>query len=275
MISNGISVANHNGGEECVDVFKRRVSTREAGALRERGNMNKALTLGAGIGLGTGAMFLLDPDRGKRRRALLRDKIIWAARKTGDAIDTTARDVRNRAHGVAAELQSKLSGTEIDDGTLRERIRSKLGRVVSHPSAVDVMVENGTVTLRGPILASEVSGTESCVKNVLGVKEVRNELEVHDAAEHHPALQGGRERPGHRFEFLQENWSPTARLVAGAAGATLAAYGGSRKDALGAGMGAAGLLLLARGLTNVNLKNMASFTHLTSKGENAKKATVH
>jgi hypothetical protein len=229
--------------------------------------MHKGITFGAGLGLGTAAMFLLDPDRGKRRRALLRDKLAWAARKTAEAIDTTARDVSNRTRGLAAEFQSKLAHEQPDDQVLVERVRAKLGRVVSHPSAINVTARDGCLTLRGPILASELKKTESCVLSVIGVRELSNELEVHDSAENNPALQGGRERAGHRFEFLQENWSPTARLIAGAAGATLAAYGGKRHDGLGAGVGAAGLLLLARGLTNVNLKEMASFT--TSSWGNA------
>ena len=55
--------------------------------------MNKGLTFGAGLGIGSGVMYLLDPDRGKRRRALLRDKFVAATRKTGEGIETTARDL--------------------------------------------------------------------------------------------------------------------------------------------------------------------------------------
>jgi len=73
------------------------------------------------------------------------------------------------------------------------------------------------------------------VKRIRGVNEVVNNLEAHKEAGNHPALQGGRERQGHRFEFLQENWSPAARFVAGAAGVSLAIYGGTRRDVLGAG----------------------------------------
>jgi hypothetical protein len=97
------------------------------------------------------------------------------------------------------------------------------------------------------------------------VKDVINNLESHDAAENHPALQGGRLREGSRVDFMQENWSPATRFIAGALGASLAAYGGTRRDALGAGLGAAGLLLLTRGVTNTGLTNL---WHLGSKQEN-------
>jgi hypothetical protein len=216
--------------------------------------MNKALTFGAGLGLGTGLMYLLDPDRGRRRRALLRDKSVWAARKTGECLEVTARDFRNRSQGIVADIQSRFSSAPVDDAVLVDRVRSKLGRIVSHPSAIQVTAQDGNVTLAGPILAADVPELLACVNRVHGVNEVINNLEVHEEAGNHPALQGGRERPGNRFEFLQENWSPAARVVAGAAGASLAAYGGVRRDALGAGLGAAGLLLMTRGITNTGLK---------------------
>ena len=221
--------------------------------------MNKGLTFGAGLGLGTGIMYLLDPDRGKRRRALLRDKCARAARKTGEGMEVTARDLRNRTQGIITDIQSRFSSEPPDDSVLVERVRSKLGRIVSHPGAVEIIAQNGNVTLQGPILANEVDDLLSCVKHVHGVNDVVNNLEVHEHADNHPALQGGRERQGNRFEFLQENWSPAARFVAGAAGASLAVYGGARRDALGAGLGAAGLLLLTRGITNTEFSRLAGF----------------
>ena len=221
--------------------------------------MNKGLTFGAGLGLGTGLMFLLDPDRGKRRRALLRDKCVSAARKTGEGFEVTARDLRNRTQGIVTDIQSRFSSEPVDDAVLVDRVRSKLGRIVSHPSAVHVTAQNGNVTLGGPILTAEVPELLACVNRVNGVNEVINNLETHDEPGNHPALQGGRERPGDRFEFMQENWSPAARFVAGAAGASLAVYGGARRDALGAGLGAAGLLLLTRGITNTEFKRLAGF----------------
>jgi hypothetical protein len=218
--------------------------------------MNKALTFGAGLGLGTGLMYLLDPDRGRRRRALLRDKGAWALRKTGDCIEVTAHDLRNRAQGIT-HIHS--SSEPVDDRIVAERVRSKLGRVVAHPGAIEVNALNGAVTLSGPILVEEMSELLKCVNGVRGVKQVINNLEAHEQADNHPALQGGRERQGAHFEFFQENWSPAARVLAGAAGASLAAYGGVRRDALGAGLGTAGLLLLTRGITNTGIQRLAGF----------------
>lgn len=141
---------------------------------------------------------------------------------------------------------------------LGDRVRSKIGRIVSHPSAIEVTAENGNTTLSGPVLASEVPHLLSCVKWIGGVKDVNNNLEVHETAGNHPALQGGSARHGGRFELFQENWSPTARLLAGAAGASLAVYGGTRRNALGAGLGAAGLLLTTRAITNTDFSHLAS-----------------
>ena len=218
--------------------------------------MNKGLLLGAG--LGAAAMFLLDPARGKRRRTLVRDKLAMVTRMTGDCIDVTTRDVTNRTRGLISEIKSRISSEQPDDSVLVDRVRSKLGRVVSHPSAINVTAQNGTVTLSGPVLADEVPHLLSCVKWTAGVQDINNNLDVHEEAENHPALQGGRERTGGRFALLQENWSPTARLLAGTAGASLAVYGGVRRNALGAGLGAAGLLLMTRGITNTGLTELAS-----------------
>jgi hypothetical protein len=192
--------------------------------------MNKGLAFGAGLGLGSGLMFLFDPDRGNRRRALLRDKCVWAARKTGEGFEVTARDLRNRTQGLMTEVQSHFSSEPVDDSVLVDRVRSKLGRIVSHPRAINVSAQNGRVTLSGPILTAEVPELMTCVNNMKGVNEVINQLELHEEAGNHPALQGGRERTGERFDLFQNHWSPTTRLL------------------VGAGVGAASILLLKRGM---------------------------
>jgi hypothetical protein len=173
-------------------------------------------------------------------------------------MEVTARDLSNRTRGTIAAIQSRFSSEQPDDSVLVDRVRSRIGRSVSHPAAIEVTAQNGNVTLSGPILAHEVPHLLSCVKWIQGVKDINNNLEVHEEAGNHPALQGGRERQGSRFELFQDNWSPTARLIAGAAGASLAAYGGMRRSALGAGLGAAGLLLTTRAITNTGFGHLAS-----------------
>ena len=60
---------------------------------------NRTLTLIAGASAGAGCMYLLDPDRGQRRRALVRDTMVRAARATGEALEGTWRDARTGAEG--------------------------------------------------------------------------------------------------------------------------------------------------------------------------------
>jgi hypothetical protein len=229
--------------------------------------MNKGLAFSAGVAIGTGVMYLLDPDKGKRRRTVLQDQFRHTLRRTNEGVEKAARDLRNRARGIAAKVESRFTTDEVTDDVLVDRVRSKIGRAVSHPSAIKVSAKDGNITLRGPVLEAEVDSLLRCVRSARGVIDVNNQLEVHEEPGDLPALQGGRQRTGHRFEFMQENWSPAARLIAGAAGASLAVYGGIRRDSLGAGLGTAGLLLLARGISNVELKTMAGL------GNGAEKST--
>lgn len=118
--------------------------------------MNKVTALIGGLGLGAGLMYMLDPDRGKRRRADVGNKVRHLANKTDDAIGKTSRDFANRVSGIVAEGESLFTCGSVSDEVLVARVRSKLGRVVSHPSSIEVAAADGRVILRGPILAKEV-----------------------------------------------------------------------------------------------------------------------
>jgi uncharacterized membrane protein len=135
-------------------------------------------------------------------------------------------------------------------------VRSKVGRLVSHPGALEVTARDGRVTLQGPILAHEVDCLVRGVSSVPGVTGVDNRLDIHQEAGDVPALQGGTERPGERFELMQTNWSPTARFVVGAAGAGLLAYGATRKAPSACVLGTVGLGLIARGMINRPLASL-------------------
>ena len=72
----------------------------------------RALTILAGIGIGAGLMYLLDPDRGNRRRALIRDKMVKLNRQTQETVTGYAKDMQNRAKGMLHEAKSAFEPSE-------------------------------------------------------------------------------------------------------------------------------------------------------------------
>jgi hypothetical protein len=214
--------------------------------------MNQMSRTLACFGLGAGLMYFLDPVSGPRRRAIARDKLNRLAHEARDAADVAARDAANRARGAWAEARSAVAAEAPDDRTLTARVRSHLGRCVSHPRAVAVTADHGRVTLSGPILAGEVEGLFACVAGVPGVRAVDDRLEVHREAGNHPSLQGGVPRTGARSDLFQERWSPTLRVLAGAAGLGLVGNCLSQRDLVSALRGAVGFGLFLRAATNTS-----------------------
>ena len=208
---------------------------------------------------GLGLMYLLDPERGRRRRALLRNKASRGLDAVADAAGKTGRDVRNRAHGLLAEAGLLGGSRAASNEVLEARVRSKIGRIVSHPGSIEVSASGGTVTLAGPVLAREVDDLLSCVSKVRGVVDVDNQLEVHAQAGDVSALQGAGRAAAPRFEFAQENWSPAARLLAGAAGGGIAAIGAKKRGVTGTALGIVGAGLIARAVTNLTLARLLGF----------------
>ena len=206
--------------------------------------------------LGGVAMYLFDPDRGRRRRALVRDKIKHSAHQIECAAAVTSSDIQNRTRGLAAGMKH-LFAERPDSEVLVARVRSKIGRVVSHPSSVEVIADDGIITLRGPILEHEIAPLLSCAASVSGVRRVINELEPHLTAQGVPGLQGGVHRSGGKFELSQKNWSPTARLLTGLGGAAAMLYGLRRRDILSLTVCTTGFGLFVRALTNRELRRVA------------------
>jgi hypothetical protein len=65
------------------------------------------------FGLGALTMYLLDPEQGRRRRALLQDQITHAKKRVRERTEGKARDLSNRAYGVAAEARRAVR-TELE-----------------------------------------------------------------------------------------------------------------------------------------------------------------
>ena len=143
-----------------------------------------------GAAVGAGVMYMLDPDRGNRRRALCRDQFVRAGNKTSTYAGKLSRDLRNRAQGLVAETRARFRHEEVSDDVLVSRVKAELGRHAVHHRALEITADGGRVTLRGPALAGEVDELLGAVKSVRGVNAVEDRLEVHETAAGISSLQG-------------------------------------------------------------------------------------
>jgi hypothetical protein len=107
---------------------------------------------------------------------------------------------------------------DVTDDVLVERVRSKIGRCVSHPRAIEVSAHDGRVVLSGKVLQRESPRLLSAVWGVRGVRGIENQLqaEVGNTPEW-----SGNDRPGELPDLMQANWSPATRLFMGGLGTTL------------------------------------------------------
>jgi hypothetical protein len=204
------------------------------------------------FGLGAGLRYYLDPDRGRSRRARVRDRITHLLTELDDAIEVTAHDLTNRTHGLIAKTRSVFAHDQdpIPDGVVVARVRSKLGRVVSHPRAIRVTARGGHVILEGAVLAREVDRLRAAVASVRGVASVEDRFQVYRRPGDHPALRGGTPRTGEQLELWQKTWSPTMRLLAGTATGVAALGIAGRGKWAGLTLGALGIGLVAHELAD-------------------------
>ncbi len=63
---------------------------------------------GLGVVLGAGLMYLLDPQGGRSRRALARDKAVSLAKTGGTAVGKKSRHLGNRTKGLISEAGSGI-----------------------------------------------------------------------------------------------------------------------------------------------------------------------
>lgn len=218
--------------------------------------MKRHTGLLSGIAVGVVLTYLFDPERGKRRRQLLVDRMVHLGHDVAGALDVTARDAANRSSGLLADARGRFRLDLANDAVLVDRVRSRMGRYVSHPGSIDVTARHGRVTLRGPILKHEVEDLLAAVADVEGVTEVNDELSVREHAGTVPGLQGGIGRTGEHADLLQQNWSPTTRFLAGTAGGALVFFGATHRNAGGVMLGLAGLGLLTRAMTNLGFRRL-------------------
>jgi len=176
--------------------------------------MKSLLSVLSSAGLGATLAYFFDPVSGNRRRAVVRERANKTVRDTRNFWYSARHDLSNRSRGLVEEMRARLVEQQVDDDRLVRRVAAKLGHHMLRAKAVGIIAEDGVVTLQGPVLSSELDAVLRTIRRIPGVKEVRNELEVHetsDIPELETSLQG------------RKKWTPAQRLAIGSAGLILAA----------------------------------------------------
>jgi len=71
--------------------------------------MNKLLGLIVSLAVGAGAAYMLDPERGRHRRALARDKAVAATNRMSEALEGKKRHWANLARRSPAEARGLVA----------------------------------------------------------------------------------------------------------------------------------------------------------------------
>ena len=200
-----------------------------------RSNEIPWLTWIGGLALGALAMYIADPVQGRRRRALLQDKLTHVTHSTSRLMDQTLHDAHNRWSGLQASTMRMLSPRQakpIDDHVLEARVRSRLGRTMSHRHDVEVLAHQGAVTLSGNLDGEEQEKVLKLVAAIPGVESVGGTKQTHT-------------------EKMCSFSARSPLWIAGAAGAGfLTWYALTRRQPLGLLAAATGLGLISRGGTS-------------------------
>lgn len=220
----------------------------------DSGAMLKGLAVLGAAGAGAALMYFLDPHRGRRRRALARDKFNRITRRTTGAVGATSRDLRNRAYGIMAETKSLVSRRQVSDEVLAERVRARLGSLVSHASAIQVWSDNGRITLSGGVLAAELARLIRGVSSIRGVTGVENLLTVQESSESLSGHYGRSRNKGSGVlisktpDPFRRTWTETTRFLMGTFGSILTFGGAIGRNINGVTMTILGIALLAGAL---------------------------
>lgn len=134
------------------------------------------------LALGFGVMYLIDPERGRARRAYILNRLAGTANRTGRAVRDRGTHLANQARGAVAETRARFSSEIVSGEQLLQRVRSELGHVTSQPRLIQVSTDSaGTVTLTGPVLASENASVLATVRAIPGVREVIDRMDVRES----------------------------------------------------------------------------------------------
>jgi osmotically-inducible protein OsmY len=134
--------------------------------------------LAAAMG-GVAFMYYADPQTGRRRRHVTRDKALSLARHGAKRGRRLVHHVSSDAKGyVERARHARGEAEQVDDQTLVDKVESIVFRDRGVPKGqININAENGVVFLRGEVPDPElVEALETRVRKVQGVRDVTNLL---------------------------------------------------------------------------------------------------
>jgi hypothetical protein len=141
----------------------------------------QAIWFALACSLGSAALtYFCDPERGRRRRNMLRDRTLSRLRRLSRGLAVIWRGAAADAYGVSHKIVHLVPrATDIsDDETLRQRVESQLFRDRHIPKgSLNITAEHGTIILRGELEnGTEIARLQERVRRVPGVRRVQNLL---------------------------------------------------------------------------------------------------
>ena len=136
--------------------------------------------MGYAIAAAIGALvaYLFDPENGKRRRNVTRDRVLATTRRSASgatrAVGAQASGLKQKATHLREEPK------DFDDVTLARKVETEIFRPEDAPKGtVDVNVEDGVVYLRGEVERPElIDDLVEKARRVQGVRDVENLLHL-------------------------------------------------------------------------------------------------
>jgi osmotically-inducible protein OsmY len=130
--------------------------------------------------IGALAAYFFDPDSGRRRRALARDRVPAFLRQGGRKAEQMGQAASAEAYGAAQKVKHRKEEEkpQPDDVTLARKVETEIFRDADVPKGqINVNAENGIVVLRGEVGKPEmIRDLEEKTRKVQGVREVENLL---------------------------------------------------------------------------------------------------
>lgn len=143
-----------------------------------RGMLKLMLSAATGAGL----MYFLDPDRGRRWRAIARDRLAGSVRSSVRQGERAGGAASAEAYGLAqrARHPADVEKAPASDAALEAKVETVLFADQSFPKGrVNVNVEDGRVVLRGELEhPDDIAATETRVRKIAGVRDVENLLHL-------------------------------------------------------------------------------------------------